>query len=58
MYDHDSVHSYDFSGDLNWEHSSLSSPQALLVRGGKVMLFTSEKAELLDSGNEAGGASA
>ena len=53
-----SVHSYDFSGDLNWEHSSLSSPQALLVRGGKVMLFTSEKAELLDSGNEAGGASA
>lgn len=54
----DSVHSYDFSGDLNWEHSSLSSPQALLVRGGKVMLFTSEKAELLDSGNETGGASA
>lgn len=54
----DSVRSYDFSGDLNWEYSSLSGPQALLVRGGKVMLFTSEKAELLDSGNETGGASA
>ena len=50
--DSGSVYSYNFSGDLNWEYTASTAPQALLVRGGKVLLLTAETAELLSEGNE------
>lgn len=50
--DSGSVYSYTYSGDLNWEYTAASTPQAMLVRGGKVLLLTAEKAELLSAGNE------
>ena len=51
--DSGSVYSYDYSGNLNWEYTASTAPQAMLVRGGKLLLCTAEKAELLSGGNEA-----